>query len=116
MHNNNHFRKNKQRFLPMSLKVNDWKVLKIFTVAAMTAIFSASLSKAVSVQAQALSEPTIEERLTKVRERLKQTGEQIERESNTLSSAAQNILETEKDKKIQAQWPNSWNDWNNWSN
>jgi hypothetical protein len=97
----------------MSLKRNDWKVLKIFTVAVIAAIFSASLSKAVAVQAQALSELTIEERLAKVRERLKQTAEQSDRESDPVLFL-QNSLETEQDKAIQAQWSNYWKNWNDW--
>lgn len=106
----------------MSSKHNEWKSLKLFTVAAVTTVVIASLSKVAPVQAQAISEPTIKERLTKVRERLKQQGEQIRRESDTLSSL-QNSLETEKDKILQAQWSNwnnwgngPWNNWNNWTN
>ena len=98
----------------MNSKRNDWKVLKIFTLAVIAAIFSASLSKAVVVQASAMSERTIEQRLAKVRESLKQIEEQSERESDTISSL-QISLETEKNKTLQAQWPNYWNNWSDWS-
>ena len=79
----------------MSSKRNDWKVLKIFTVAVIAAIFGASLSKLPSAQAKAVSESTIEERLTKVREKLKQTGKQSQCEPDTLS-ALQNSLVADK--------------------
>ena len=100
----------------MNSKCGDWKVLQLFKIAVIMVIFGASLSKVFAAQAQASSEPTIEERLAKVRELLKPTGGRIGRESDTKSSR-QHSLETEQDKTIQAQqWPNYWNDWNNWSN
>ena len=96
----------------MSSKRNDWKVLKIFTVAVIAAIFGASLSKLPSAQAKAVSESTIEERLTKVREKLKQTGKQSQCEPGTLS-ALQNSLVADKNQTLQAQWPNYWSNWSN---
>ncbi|MDJ0532130.1 MAG: hypothetical protein QNJ70_06475 [Xenococcaceae cyanobacterium MO_207.B15] len=96
----------------MNSKRNEWKVLQLFVVAAIANLFTYTVSQATLVKAQKIAEPTIENRLAKVRERFKQ----IRRESGTLSSW-QNSLETEKDKTIQAQqWPNYWNDWSNWSN
>ncbi len=94
----------------MNSKRNEWKVLELFVVAAIATLFTYTVSQATLVKAQERAEPTIENRLAKVRERFKQ----IRRESDTLSSR-QNSLETEKDKTIQAQWPNYWNDWSNWS-
>ena len=94
----------------MNSKRNQWKILELFKVTTIAAIFTSTLSQATLIKAQEIVEPTIENRLTKVRERLKQ----IRYESETLSSI-QNSLETEKDKTIQAQWPNYWNDWSNWS-
>ena len=101
----------------MSSKLNDWKVLKIFTVSVTAAIFSAILSQAISVQASAMSELTIEERLAKVREQLQYTVEQSDYKSDSLSSR-ENSLETEENRTLKAQWPNYWSDWSNgpWSN
>ena len=99
----------------MNSKRNEWKVLELFIVAAIAALFTSTLSQATVVKDREIVEPTIENRLAKVRERLKQNEEQIRRESDSLSSL-QNSLKTDKDKTIQAQWPNYWNDWNNWRN
>ena len=95
----------------MNPKHNEWKILQLFKVAAIAAIFTSAMSQATVVKAQEIVEPTIEYRLAKVRERLKQ----IEQESDNLSSQ-QNSFETEADHIIKAQWPNYWNDWSNWSN
>jgi hypothetical protein len=102
----------------MSSKHDDWKVWKLFTVAAVAAVVMASLSKAASVEAQAMTEPTIDERIAKIREELKQRNEQIKREFDLLPSFKDN-QEPSKDKTLQAQW-NNWNNWgdgpwNNWN-
>ncbi len=94
----------------MNSKRNEWKVLELFVVAAIATLFTSTVSQATLVKAQERAEPTIENRLARVRERFKQ----IRRESNS-SLSLQNTLKTEKDKTIQAQWPNYWNDWSNWS-
>ena len=101
----------------METKRNDWKVLKLFTVAAVAAILSSGLSKAALVQTQAISAPTIEERLAKVREQLKHRGEPISSESN-IGAPPQDNPATEKKETLLSQWPNwpNWANWSNWSN
>ncbi len=106
----------------MNIKNNYWKVAKLFTLAVVAAAFSSSLSQAIAVEAQAISELTIEERLTIVREKLKQREQQIPSDSYT-RSPPQEKPETEENKLLLSQWgnywpnwPNQWNDWNNWSN
>ncbi len=99
----------------MSSKHDDWKVWKLFTVAAVAAVVMASLSKAASVEAQAMTEPTIDERIAKIREGLKQRNEQIKREFDLLPSL-KDKQEPSKDTTLQAQW-NNWNNWgDDWSN
>ena len=67
----------------MSSQNNYWKVFKLFTLAAVAAAFSSSLSQAIAARDRAISELTIEERLTKVREVLEQRKQQSSRESYT---------------------------------
>lgn len=101
----------------MNSNHNEWKVWALFTLAAIAAIFTATLSRATSAKTQEILEPTIENRIAKIRERIKQNEEKISHKSGTHPSL-QNSLKTKKDKAIiaQSQWPNYWNDWSNWGN
>ena len=89
----------------MSLKCNDWKVWKLFVVATVTAAIAASISSAESAEAKAVTEHTIEERLARIREQVKQNQDQQLKHQSDLSPI--------QNKTIQAQWP--WNDWFNWA-
>ena len=117
---NNHFEINSNFY--NEFKNNYWKTARLFMLAVVAAAFSSSLSQAIAVQAQAISEATIEERLTIVREKLKQRELQIASESDTRSSP-QEKPETEEKKLFLSQWgnywpnwPKYWNDWNDWNN
>ena len=67
----------------MKTKHNEWKVLQLFTAAIIAGIIRYALLNApASVKAASISELTIEERLTKVREYLKHRSEQNTDPSN----------------------------------
>ena len=99
----------------MGTKHNDWKVLRLFTAVVIAGIVSSALlNAAASVQATTISELTIEERLARVRENLKQRGEELTDPSHPLSSLQEN-LETEDRDTVLGQWLN-WPDWLDWVN
>ena len=106
----------------MKTKHNDWKVLQLFTAAVIAGIVSSALLNATaSVQATIISELTIEERLARVRENLKQRGEELTDPSYILSSSQENSETEDRDTVLGQWWPNwskwsKWNDWNNWPN
>lgn len=108
----------------MKTKHNDWNILPLFTAAVIAGIISSALlNAAASVQATTISELTIEERLARVRENLKQRGGELTEPSHPLSSSQEN-LETEDRDTILGQWGNwgnwvnwgNWNKWNKWGN
>ena len=97
----------------MNKKYNPLRIVAAFTAAVIAAIFSSGSSKALSAETKVISEPSIEDRLAQVRERIKN----LERANITESDAMlfqDNILEANRNqvaKKPKPPWGN-WNDWN----
>lgn len=104
----------------MEIKHNKCKLLELFTVVVVAAVISSVFSKATVVEASSISELTIEDRLTRVREQLKHRSQLFTNESPVVPSS-QASQETEEMKSLLSQqqwvnWPNWWNNWKNWSN
>ncbi|OCQ99044.1 hypothetical protein BCD64_23715 [Nostoc sp. MBR 210] len=74
----------------MKIKHDEWKVLQLFTATVVATVMSSALSNFALVNAVTISESTIEERLAKVREHIKQTGETLNHTSETLLSQTDN--------------------------
>lgn len=92
-----------------------WKASKLLVLATILAIFGSGLSQAIEVQKRATSKSTIEERLTKIREVLKQRDKYIASKTEQKNSLPKKP-EMEKNKLLLIQWNNYWSDWsNNWS-
>ncbi|NDJ21700.1 hypothetical protein GS682_08625 [Nostoc sp. B(2019)] len=81
----------------MKTKSNNWKLLQLFTVVVVAAIVSSALHHADRFEDATISELTIEKRLAKVREYIKQRGEAPNYSSHTVSSPQDNPDAQEKD-------------------
>ncbi len=95
----------------MNSKHNESNILSLLTVIAIATLFASTLSQVRLIEAKEILEPTIDNRLAKVREQLKQ----INRESDNLLSLPSNLV-PEQDKTIQAQYWYNYQPWSNWSN
>lgn len=66
----------------MKTKHDEWKVLQLFTATVVATVITSALSNFALVNAVTISESTIEERLAKVREHIKQTEETLNHKDN----------------------------------
>lgn len=94
----------------MSSKNNFWKVSKLFALAVIAAAFSSSLSQAIEVQKQAIAEPTIKERLSKIREALKHR-KAANADKYYSESSSRETMRMKENKPLLSQWNNYWSDW-----
>ncbi len=105
----------------MRIKQHLIKVFIYFSGTVIATIFGWQSSKALSVERKAITEQTIEERLTNVRKRLRQEVIKTFREAESNTSPCDNQelakcdLEIEKNILAWGDWLN-WSDWPNWNN
>ncbi|MBV8884441.1 MAG: hypothetical protein JO235_10660 [Chroococcidiopsidaceae cyanobacterium CP_BM_RX_35] len=99
----------------MNTRYNFSKILTAFIAAAVTAIFSYKSTKTLAVETKDISSQTLQERLSKVREKLELI-EQQQNDSELNNASLQNCLKAKKDEIFLTQWYN-WNNWrNSWHN
>lgn len=99
----------------MNIKPNPLKILTAFVAALIATLFGFSSSKALA-NTKASPSPTIEERLTKVREALKNEEREMLSQSDTVSPVEQNLDFEEEQISQWGNWGNGWNNWGNWGN
>lgn len=96
----------------MATKHDEWKVLQLFTATVVAAVISSALSNFALVKTATISELTIEKRLAKVREYIKQRGEIPNYSSHTVLSQQDNPDAQEKDTLFKQQGKLSqWGKW-----
>ena len=99
----------------MTSRHNLWKALTAVIATFLAFFFNSVPSKALTNQAKALSEQTIEERVARIREELRSRGKKITITPDITSPKPNTLVAEANDPNPPAPPWNKWNDWNNWN-